>query len=80
MTTPEPAGGLVSGRKDFEMRMTKKYAKEILDTWKDQTNYFDGSMTLAGFENMLIYRFHFGQAEAFTISMALILAGAKFAD
>ena len=62
------------------MRMTKKYAKEILDTWKGRTNYFDGSMTLDEFENMLIYRFHFGKAEAFTISMALILAGAKFAD
>ena len=62
------------------MYMTKKHAKELLDTWKGQTNYFDGSMTLNEFENMLIYRFRFGQAEAYTISMALILAGAKFAD
>ena len=62
------------------MKITKTYAKHVLDIWKDQTNYFDGSMTAAQLENMLIYRFGFGQAEAFTIVMALVLAGAKFAD
>ena len=62
------------------MKYTKKYAKEILDLWKDETNYFDGSMTVGEFEGMLMYRFHFGKAEAITITMALILAGAKFTD
>jgi hypothetical protein len=62
------------------MKYTKRYAKDVLDIWKDQTNYFNGSMTVSEFENMLLYRFGFGQAEAFTISMALILAGAQFAD
>ena len=62
------------------MKITKKYAREILEIHKDTTNYFDGSMSLAEFENMLLYRMGFGAAETYTISMALILAGAKFAD
>jgi hypothetical protein len=37
-------------------------------------------MTISQFENMLVYQFGFGQAEAYTISMALVLAGAKFKD
>lgn len=59
---------------------TKKFAKEILDLWKDKTGYFNGSITVGQFESMLQYRMGFGQAEAITITMALILAGAKFAD
>ena len=66
--------------KEIEMRYTKKFAKEILDLWKNDTNYFDGSMTEAQFESMLRYRMGFGEAETITITMALILAGAKFAD
>ena len=62
------------------MKMTKKYAKEVLDLWKNKTGYFDGSLTEAQFEAMLMYRMNFGQAEAIVITMALILAGAKFAD
>jgi hypothetical protein len=57
---------------------TKAYAKEVLNLWKDKTSYFDGSMTEGQFESMLQYRFGFGQAEAITILMALIMAGAKF--
>ena len=59
---------------------TKKMAKEILDQWKDKTAYFDKSLTRAQFESMLVYRMRFGEAEATVIAMALILAGAKFAD
>lgn len=62
------------------MKYTKKLAKEILDINKDNTAYFDGSMTLGQFETMLRYRMGFGVAETTTITMALILAGAKFAD
>ena len=62
------------------MKYTKKLAKEILDINKDNTAYFDGSMTLGQFETMLRYRFGFGVAETTTITMALILAGAKFSD
>ena len=61
------------------MRYTKTFAKQILDIWKNETNFFNGSMSEAQFEIMLSCR-GFGQAEAITISMALILAGAKFAD
>ena len=61
------------------MKYTKALAKEILDIWKDKTAFFDGSMTVGQLESMLIYRMGFGQAEAYTIIMALILAGAKFA-
>jgi len=61
------------------MRTTKAYAKEVLDIWKGATNYFDGSITQSQFETMLQYRMGFGLAETITITMALVLAGAKFA-
>lgn len=61
------------------MRYTKSFAKEILDIWKNDTNYFNGSLSEGQFESMLLCA-GFGQAEAITIAMALILAGAKFAD
>ena len=61
-------------------RYTKKFAKEILDLWKDKTGFFNGSLSIGQFESMLRYRMGFGQAETITITMALILAGAKFAD
>ena len=60
------------------MRYTKAFAKETLDMWKNETNYFNGSMSEGQFESMLICR-GFSQAEAITITMVLILAGAKFA-
>ena len=59
--------------------MTKTYAKHILDLWKDETNYFNGTMTEGQFESMLRYRFGFEQAEAIVILSALVMAGAKFA-
>ena len=59
--------------------MTKAYAKEILNLWKDETNYFNGTLTEGEFESMLRYRFGFGQAESIVILTALVLAGAKFA-
>jgi hypothetical protein len=63
------------------VRYTKKYAKEILDLWKDKTGYFDGSMTAEQFQSMLGFRVGgFSQAEVITITMALIMAGAKFAE
>lgn len=62
------------------MKMTKTYAKEILNLWKDDTNYFNGSLTEGQFEEMLRYRFGFGQAETIVILAALVMAGAKFAN
>lgn len=61
-------------------RFSKKYAREILDLWKDETAYFDGSLTLGEMETLLMNRMGFGQAETTVIIMALIMAGAKFAD
>jgi hypothetical protein len=72
---------IIKAQKGYNtMKITKAYAKEVLNLWKYKTGYFDGSITEAQFENMLIYRFGFGQAEAIVITMALILAGAKFAN
>jgi hypothetical protein len=62
------------------MRTTKTYAKDVLNLWKDETNYFNGSLTEGQFESMLRYRMGFGQAEAIVITMALVMAGAKFAS
>lgn len=59
--------------------MTKVYAREILNLNKDNTAYFDGSMTEAAFMDMLHYRMGFGNSETAVILSALILAGAKFA-
>jgi hypothetical protein len=57
---------------------TKTEAKYTIDLWKDETNYFNRGMTESEFESMLMYRMGFGQAEATVITMALIIAGAKF--
>ena len=62
------------------MKITKAYAKEVLNLWKDNTAYFDNSMTSGQFESMLRYRMGFGQAESIVITMAMVLAGAKFND
>lgn len=60
------------------MKTTKTYAKEVIELWKNDTCYFNETLTEAEFENMLRYRMGFGQAEAITITMALVIAGAKF--
>lgn len=60
--------------------MTKAMAKEVLNIWKDDTAYFDGSITIGEFQSMLRYRMRFGEPETQVITTALILAGAKFAE
>ena len=62
------------------MKITKAYAKEVLNIWKDRTGYFDGSISYGEMESMLRYRMRFGEGETQVIMMSLILAGAKFAD
>ena len=62
------------------MKITKVYAKEVLDIWKNETGYFNGSISYGYMESMLRYRMGFGIAETQVIMMSLILAGAKFAD
>ena len=58
--------------------MTKKSAKESIESYKDMTPFFDGSMTQNEMYNMLRYRMRFGEAETRVIISALILSGAKF--
>lgn len=58
--------------------MTKTYAKEILNLWKDHSNLFNGSITEGQFETILRIG-GINQADATVIIMALVLAGAKFA-
>ena len=62
------------------MKITKVYAREALDIWKNETGYFNGSISYGQMESMLRYRMRFGETEAQVIMMSLILAGAKFAD
>ena len=58
--------------------MTKKSAKEAIESYKDMTMFFDGSMTQNEMYNMLRYHMRFGEAETRVIISALILSGAKF--
>ena len=61
------------------MKITKVYAKEVLDIWKNETGYFNGSISSGQMETVLRLK-GFSVAETEVILMSLILAGAKFAD
>lgn len=60
--------------------MTKKAAKEVLDTEKKipMTAYFDGGLRASDMKDMLRNRMEFGVRETDVIISALVLAGAKF--
>lgn len=68
------------------MTYSKALAKEILDMWKDKTPFFNQSMTLGQLESIL--KLHdprfpetaLTQADIIIIQMALVIAGAKFAE
>ena len=62
------------------MRITKKLAKAIIEINKNNTNYFNNSMTRDEMFDMLRFRMRFGQAETEVIIASLIIAGAKFKD
>ena len=62
------------------MKMTKKLAKAIVERNKDNTAYFDKSMTRNDMYEMLRFRMGFGNAEAEVIISALVLAGAQFKE
>ena len=62
------------------MKITKKLAKAIIEHNKDNTAYFDNSMTREEMYIMLRERMRFGIAETEVIIASLILAGAKFQD
>ena len=53
-------------------------AKEILDLYKDDTAYFDGSLSMENMKEVFRNALHFGEAETNVIIASLILAGAKF--
>ena len=61
------------------MSIKKAYVKDVLNLWKNETAYFDGSISYGEMESMLRYRMRFGEAETQVIMMSLVLAGAKFA-
>ena len=61
------------------MKITKVYAREVLDIWKNETGYFNGSIRSGQMETVLRLK-GFSVAETEVILMSLILAGAKFAD
>lgn len=59
--------------------MTKAYAKDILNLWKDKSPLFNGSMTEGQLETYLDIH-GIGQADRIVILTALVMAGAKFAN
>lgn len=58
--------------------MTMKDYEEMLRDWKEETNWFDGSIGERDMYEMLRQRMGFGIAETNVIMAALVLAGAKF--
>lgn len=60
--------------------MTKKLAKEYINHYKDDTAFFDKSMTTDEMYNMLRNRMGFGEAETWVIISSLTIAGAKFKE
>ena len=61
------------------MKITKVYAREVLDIWKNETGYFNGSISSGQMETVLRLK-GFSVAETEVILMSLIIAGVKFAD
>ena len=61
------------------MKITKAYAKDVLNLWKNETGYFNGSISSGQMETVLQLK-GFSVAETEVILMSLILAGAKFDD
>ena len=58
--------------------MTKVKASEIINEYRDETNYFSGEIKAKDMYEMFCYRMQFGEAESKVIIAALIKAGAKF--
>jgi hypothetical protein len=60
-------------------KSTKVYAKDILNLWKGESVLFNGALSEAQFQLML-EGFGFKQSDAICITMACVVAGAKFKD
>lgn len=57
---------------------TRKHCDEVIENWKDETNYFKGNLCFEDMYEMFRYRFNFGEGETNVILASLIKAGAKF--
>ena len=60
------------------MRYTKVKAKQNIEAHKDNTAFYDGTLTEEEVYNMLRYRMRFGEAETQVIISSLVISGAKF--
>lgn len=60
------------------MKYTKVKAKETVEAYKDNTCFYDESMTQEEMYEMLRYRMRFGEAETRVIIASLVISGAKF--
>lgn len=59
-------------------KLTKKECKSIIEQNKNNTSYFNNSMTCEEMYNMLRHRMMFREAETRVIIASLVLSGAKF--
>ncbi len=59
-------------------KIRKKDCNEIIEKYKDNTNYFNGTIDQDDMWDMLRYRMQFGESETIVIIAALIKVGAKF--
>lgn len=64
--------------KDENGYFSKEKAQEFFEEYKDETDYFSGSLFYDDMYFMLKNRMKFGEAETRTIISALTLIGAKF--
>lgn len=60
-------------------KWTKAECDILINHYKDNTAYFDGSMTYEEMYDMLRYRMHFGEAETMVIIACIIKCGGKLA-
>ena len=59
-------------------KIRKKDCNEIIEKYKDNTNYFNGTIDQDDMWDLLRYRMQFGESETIVIIAALIKVGAKF--
>lgn len=59
-------------------KIREKDCNEIIEKYKDNTNYFNGTIDQDDMWDMLRYRMQFGESESVVIIAALIKVGAKF--
>lgn len=57
---------------------TQKEATNIIEQYKNETNYFTGKINITDMHDMFRYRYNFGEAETMVILASLVKSGAKF--